>query len=94
MSAEPGATGPQYIERSRDQLAAHIARHDPARVLREVEAGRRILERHRDCVQYGGGICEHAGAVDPPCPDLRDLLCRWADHPDYLPGWAPAAAGG
>lgn len=60
----------------------HIARHDPARVLREVEAGRRILARHTMCVQ---GL--HAGPY--PCPELADLLYRWADHPDYRPEWAP-----
>jgi hypothetical protein len=30
-----------------DAQAAHIARHDPARALREVEAGRAILRMHR-----------------------------------------------
>ncbi|MDH6282858.1 DUF6221 family protein [Prescottella agglutinans] len=29
-------------------VADHIARHDPARVLREVQARRRILARHRE----------------------------------------------
>jgi hypothetical protein len=46
LTSEPGATGPQYIEQSRDELAAHIARHDPARALREVAAGRAILAEH------------------------------------------------
>jgi hypothetical protein len=71
-------------------LAAHIARHDPARVLREVEAGRRILGRHGQCgIPWGGGLCDEAGAVYRPCPDLRDLLYRWADHPAYRQEWAP-----
>lgn len=62
--------------------AEHIARHDPARALREVESGRRILERHRDC-WCGNG----PGDV---CPEMADLLCRWADRPGYKPEWAPA----
>jgi len=65
-------------------VAEHIARYDPARALREVEAGRRILERHRHCVPWGNGPCEHAGITgDEPCPDMRDLVVRWAGHPDY-----------
>ena len=65
----------------------HIARHDPARALRDVEAGERILERHRYCEPYGGGPCDHAGIVDGPCPDMRDLAARWRDHPDHGKGW-------
>ncbi len=46
--------------------------HDPARILREVEAKRRILARH---------------ARDPwPCHDLPDLASPYADHPDF-PAW-------
>ena len=30
-----------------DDIGAHIARHDPARVLAEVDAKRRILDQHR-----------------------------------------------
>lgn len=68
-------------------VAVHIARHDPARALREVEAGRRILERHRDD-GYGCQYCERW--IGPgPCPDLADLLYRWAGHPDYDGAWAP-----
>jgi hypothetical protein len=55
------------------------------RMLREVESGRRILERHRPDA-WGCQSC----AADGPCPDLRDLLCRWADRPGYDPDWAPA----
>jgi hypothetical protein len=64
----------------------------PARMLRDVEAVRRILERHRDCYPYGGGPCDHAGLVafdERPCPDLRDLAARWSDHPEYQERWKP-----
>ena len=57
-------------------------RYDPARALREVEAGRRILARH--------GYCDHGGWNGTPlCPDLADLLVRWAGHPGYSPEWKP-----
>jgi hypothetical protein len=59
--------------------------------LRDVESARRILARHRDCVPWGNGPCEHAGITgEPPCPDLRDLLWRWSEHLDYDPAWTPA----
>ncbi|WP_411095966.1 DUF6221 family protein [Streptomyces sp. 020-2-3H-GM] len=75
---------------------AHIARHDPARTLREVEAKRRIIERHsphsmggcRTCERphWGVQVCDHCERA-APCPDLRDLATVYADHPDYLSEW-------
>lgn len=70
--------------------ADHIARYDPARVLREVEAKRRILadyeryatERRR---AMGGWYDEGAS------PILAVLAAVYADHPDYRPEWAPSA---
>lgn len=63
-----------------DANGAHIARHDPARVLREVEAKRRIVERHTGCddVSYGDAAT---------CPDIRALAAVYAEHPDYDPEW-------
>jgi hypothetical protein len=55
---------------------------------REVEAGRRIAERHRDCAT-GRGYCRDRHIGPSPCPDLADLLYRWAGHPDYRPEWKP-----
>ena len=64
--------------------AAHILRHDPARVLREVEAGRKIL-----------GQCVHSLSYKRPVPAgkrgewaLASLVAEalalpYADHPDY-----------
>ncbi|MFI5967725.1 DUF6221 family protein [Streptomyces asoensis] len=71
-------------------IALHVALRDPARVLREVEAKRRMLARHvlspatgdpelpwdnRDDCQYDGETW--------PCDDLLDLASPYADHPDY-----------
>lgn len=74
------------------RLAEHIARHDPARVLREVEAARRVLDRHD---QMDGGGCAwcwdkiYGTDTSWPCPDVRDVATRYADHPDYRDEWAP-----
>lgn len=84
--------------------AAHIARHDPARVLLECEAKRRIVARHRPSGEYEPDACvvcqwdsdceapkqgHHYGAGEWPCPDMRDLASIYADHPDYQEAWKP-----
>ena len=61
--------------------ARHAARHDPARVLREVAAKRGVLD-------------VATVAVGSQWPDLRDLMLRhmaavYSDHPDYQPEWKP-----
>ena len=97
LSAKPGATGPQYIQRSRDALAAHIARHDPARVLREVAADRKLLAEHHILAEYearahlaGVGEPEYAyGFADGVALAVRIRAERFADHPDYDPAWRP-----
>lgn len=55
--------------------AAHITRFDPARVLAEVEAKRRIIE-HED----------HWAEDDRV---LHLLALPYREHPDYRPAWAP-----
>jgi hypothetical protein len=81
-------------------LARHIARHDPARVLREVAAKREILDRHMPHQPaFGGPACNWCSEdVDDrpqlakerwPCPDIRSLAAVWNDHPDYRAEWAP-----
>ena len=49
----------------------HIARHDPARVLREVKAKREIL-KHYD---------------PPAAPFIRAMAAVYSDHPDYRDEW-------
>jgi len=86
--------------------AAHIVRHDPARVLRDVEAKRRVVARHHrgdrnECVGCGYfGDCDDPHVDEAPtaeggrgqtCPELRDLAAPFADHPSYDPTWSPEA---
>lgn len=76
--------------------AGHIARHDPARVLREVEAKRLIL---RDLEQAelslstaGPGTPPHdlmTGAVNTLRRAVRLLAVPYADHPGYRTKWRP-----
>lgn len=81
--------------------AEHIQRHDPAHVLRDVAAKRRILEMWEDPADV-----EHLpdGAVDGRDPDerdeqiatatvidgiVRDLATVYAEHADYRQEWTP-----
>ncbi|WP_143591216.1 DUF6221 family protein [Thermoactinospora rubra] len=73
--------------------AEHIARHDPARVLREVEARRRLV----GLTEYMGGwntehdtqVTEHEihSMRQAAHEMLRNLAAPYADHPDYQEEW-------
>jgi hypothetical protein len=49
---------------------------DPERMLREVDAKRAILDRHRNCDEC-------------PCDDVRDVASVYRGHPDFDSGWLP-----
>jgi hypothetical protein len=66
--------------------AAHIARHDPARVLAECAAKRAIAGLHK----VGADQCDEHNAMfeSIPCPTIRALAAVYKDHPDYQQDWA------
>lgn len=74
--------------------ARHIARHDPARVLAEVEAKRKIMQAHAP-QHFGAGhvvctVCEapFIGERDDwPCDTLRFLALPYRGHEDYQDAW-------
>lgn len=74
--------------------AEHIAENDPARVLAEVDAKRRIISQHIP-VGYGNVCLSYCHTRLPmqqqdwPCLTLRLVALPYADHPDYRPEWAP-----
>lgn len=70
-------------------VAPHIARHDPARVLREVVAKRAIVEPHVDVHRCEWG--DYAGGDVSECTarELRLLASVYADHPGYREEWKP-----
>jgi hypothetical protein len=85
----------QYIaDGEAPEYAAHIARYDPARVLREVEAGRNILARYEDCLArqedqdypYAPAVEQAREYEDFVLPNLAAVD---SDHPDYDPEWRP-----
>lgn len=67
------------LKREADANGAHIARHDPARVLAECEAKRRIIEQVRD-VEWTSSYAVRDFV-------LEHLALPYADHPDFDPAW-------
>lgn len=75
------------------QEAQHMARHDPAWVLREVEAKRRIIDRYEDCLSRlesehfemaaRGQVREYVDFVLPL------LALPFSDRPGYREEWRP-----
>lgn len=69
----------------------HIARHDPARVLAEVDAKRRILDLYDTALRWAEGT---AGATAGyACRLARETLALlavpYAQHPGYDESWKP-----
>lgn len=84
-----------------EQVARHAVRHDPARVLREVEAKRELV-RLAVQARTNADLPDPEHATGPYVPavfvsgcasawehTLRLLAVPYADHPDYRPEWAP-----
>lgn len=70
--------------------AEHVARHDPARVLREIEAQRRLLAAYVQVaandvneVEYAHGYANALGEA------VRLLALPFADRPGYRESWRP-----
>lgn len=72
-----------------EDACAHIARHDPARVLAECEAKRRIVE------EYEGAIAAQRGRTDASAivgafallSAIRALASVYSDHPTFRDEW-------
>lgn len=81
--------------------ARFVADWNPARVLADLAAKRRILDRHgphphyQGCCKADAGI-ESCGCVgggsesEWPCATVRDLASAYAHRPGYRSEWAPA----
>jgi hypothetical protein len=82
---------------------AHIVAHDPARVLREIEAKRELLKEHtvdgwtcstcampEDFDEDADGNREWSRrGQDFPCRTLRLAASVYADRPGYREDWRP-----
>lgn len=80
----------QMADRKAD--ARHIARWDPVRVLREAEAGRKILARYEDCLARQEDPDYPAGEALDQAREYEDfvlpnLAAVYSDHLDYRQEW-------
>lgn len=69
--------------------AEHVAEWDPARVLREIEAKRQIIDQHE---RYAAERRRMMGGWDPQSDDspvLAALAAVYADRPGYQESWRP-----
>ena len=83
-----------HAEADEPRALPHIARHDPARVLAECEAKRRIVERETERTRriWRLRVDEHRRTWEQwqaewPPDTLRDLALPYADHPDWREEW-------
>lgn len=89
----------RYLGKFGTNLDHHITRWNPARVLAEVEAKRRIVDEvapEMETIEWVRDQ-EFATSSDPTeyqsTKLLRLLTSSYADHPDYDPAWAVETAG-
>ncbi|MDX3019883.1 DUF6221 family protein [Streptomyces acidiscabies] len=98
--SEPGDDSypntPVVLQPDDDETTGFIAAHDPARVLREVDAKRRIiadLEQAEFTLSKAGdrgtAYDVMTGAVNMLRRTVRLLAVPYADHPDYRDEWRP-----
>ncbi len=70
-----------------ESMAAHIARHDPARAIAECEAKRRVVER---CQWWTTSpFYVEWGILDLAEEVLQHLVRVYADRPDFPLEWPP-----
>lgn len=83
-SADPHWDG-VVVANAEGAYAEHIARHDPARTLREADADRRLLARYEQLRKprtlRERVIFPMLAEVVLAC--IRDRVAVWSDHPDY-----------
>jgi hypothetical protein len=81
------------VERELPEVATHIARHDPARALRQVEDGRRLLAAYAEAREPDPEATPRERALRMAVAEVARMLVLsraavWSDHPDYKPEWA------
>lgn len=68
----------------------HIARHDPARILAEVEAKRALVAKYIEVADNDINEVEYAyGYANALGEAVRLLALPYASHPDYSEAWRP-----
>ncbi|MDX3515918.1 DUF6221 family protein [Streptomyces caniscabiei] len=76
------------------RIAPHIAEHDPARVLREIDAKRRLLAEWKLAnaeAKYPDFMGGYSSGLDYA---VQLAAAEYADRPGYDPEWAPRSQWG
>lgn len=78
-------TGPDWqVDLGDGDNAEHVARHDPARVLREADAKLAVLDELDRAV-----LGQPRPFVDALLFVVQQMGTVYADHPDYRENWRP-----
>jgi hypothetical protein len=70
------------------RVGAHIAEHDPARVLREIAAKRKRIALHQPEPGQHPDFCGY-DKHELPCLPLRLEAAPYEDRPGYQEAWRP-----
>lgn len=86
------AGGRIALEAPKQSIADHIARHDPARALRQVAAGRMLLNRYARATAVPGSTSVWMRGQDDGYRQglhdaLVDLSQTYSDHEAFDPAW-------
>lgn len=74
------------------EVAEHIARHDPERVLADVGSKRQALDHYERIQQHtrkSDGGDDYVFAEGAVRKQIQYMALAYAGHPDYQPEWAP-----
>lgn len=82
---QPWVNDPDYTFKAWDDYPSGVIMAGPERVLREVEAKRRIVDDYRVPTLDD---CQTDWDTPPPLWTLHALASVYADHPDYDPEWS------
>jgi len=91
VSSVGGALEGQVSRWPEGPTVDHVLGQDPARVLAEIDAKRRILAIHRRYVPESGQACLGcSGGIEwEACPVVRLLALPYASRPGFRESWRP-----
>lgn len=72
-----------------DGIGAHVERHDPQRILAEVDAKRMIIADYERFLAERRRAMGGWDSYPDVSPTMAALASVYADHPDYREEWRP-----
>jgi hypothetical protein len=72
------------------EVRTHMAEHDPARVLREIDAKRKAVDHYSQVFQHAvDGADSYVKIAAALSRQLRIMASVYADRPGYREAWRP-----